>query len=128
MLTQIGVLALIIIILGFIKLIVLAYNPKVWMNFAERVWSKPKTMQLICLILAIVVFFYLIENGITIVQILAVTLFVALFMAVAIAPEAEDLIKKYEARIKRGSLWKQYWLYVLIWLILLLWGLKELFM
>jgi len=128
MLNQIEILALIFIIAGLVKIIVLAYKPRKWINFAESVWNRPKTMQLICLILAVVIFFYLTENGITIVQILAVSFFVAMFMAVAIAPEAEDLILKYEARIKRGSLWRQYWLYVLVWLILLLLGLKEIFM
>jgi hypothetical protein len=128
MLNQIEILALIFIIVGLIKVIVLAYKPRKWMNFAESLWNRPKTMQLICLILAIVIFFYLRENGISIVQILAVSFFVAMFMAVAIAPEAEDLIQKYDARIKRGNLWKQYWLYVLLWLVLLLWGLKEIFM
>jgi hypothetical protein len=127
MLNQIEVLALIFIIVGLIKLIVLAYNPRKWMNFAEKIWKRPKTMQSICFVLALVIFFYLTENGITIVQILAIAFFTVMFMAIAIAPEVEELIQKYDARIKRGNLWKQYWLYTLLWLVLLLWGLKEIF-
>lgn len=126
--TSIEILAFILIIAAAIKLLVLAFNPSSWMNFAKKIWAKPVITQIVCLLLAILVFYYLIDSGLTIVQILAVTLFVALFMAVALAPEVEDLIRKYQSRIKRGSLWKQYWIYIVLWIILLLWGLKEIFM
>jgi len=122
------ILALVLIVIGIIKIIVLAINPKSWMEFAEKIWKKPILMQIICLILALAAFKILLDSGLNIIQILAVTAFVTLLMAVAIAPEVKDLIKKYENRIRRGSLWKQYWLYIILWIILLLWGLKEMFM
>ena len=128
MITSLEILALILIIVGLIKIIILAFNPSSWMSFAEKIWKKPVLMQIICLILALATFKILIDSGLTIIQILAVAVFVALLMAVAIAPEAEEFVKKYENRIKRGSMWKQYWLYVLLWIILLLWGLKEILM
>lgn len=126
--TTIEILALILIVVGLIKIFVLAIDPKAWMNFAKSIWNKPKLTQAICFLLAALVCYHLINNGMTIVQILSVALFITLFMAVALAPEVDDLIKKYQARIKRGNLWKQYWLYTLVWLVLLLWGLREIFM
>jgi len=66
--------------------------------------------------------------GITVVEILAVTAFVALLMMIALADEVGHLIKKYQAMIKKDNLWKNYWLYTLAWIVLMLWGLKELFM
>jgi hypothetical protein len=56
-----------------------------------------------------------------------VTAFIALFVLIGIAGETEELIKKYQGMIKKGKLWKKYWFYTLLWIILLVWGVKELF-
>ena len=124
--TSIEIIALILIIAGIIKMFFLAINPNAWMNFAKTIWSKPRLTQIIALILAGIVFYY-ISRELTIIQILAVTLFVALLMAVGLADEIEYLVNKYKSIIKKRSLWKHYWLYVIIWLALLIWGLISLF-
>ena len=54
--------------------------------------------------------------------------FMMALLMVGMAPHVEDLIKKYEGQIKRGNIWKENWLYTLLWLVLLAWGVKELFM
>ncbi len=123
----IEIFALILIVLGLVKILVLAINPESWMNFARWIWSKPRLTQVISLILAGTVFYYLLMD-LTIVQILAVMLFLALLMVVGLADEVEYFLTKYNGMIKKGKLWKHYWLYTLIWLVLLLWGLKELFL
>ena len=46
---------------------------------------------------------------------------------VGIAPHVGDLMSKYEGQIERGKLWKENWLYSLLWIALLGWGVKELF-
>jgi magnesium-transporting ATPase (P-type) len=74
------------------------------------------------------VLYYLNAAGITIVQILAVAVFVSLLLVIGLASEVDDLLKKYQARIKRGTLWRDFWFYTLIWIVLLVWGAKELFM
>ena len=126
--TPIEIIALIVIIAGIIKMIVLAVNPKSWMNFAEKVYSNPRFTSFIAFVLSLVVLNYLIKSGITIVQILAVTAFTALLIMIGIAGEIKPLLKKYETIIKRGKLWKEYWLYALIWIVILGWGLYEILM
>ena len=87
------------------------------MNFAKGIYSKPQVAKFVGLILAIVVFYYLYDSGITVIEILAVTAFVALLMMIALAGEVDSLIKKYQAMIKKGDLWKNYWLYTLLWIV-----------
>lgn len=126
--TAVENIALIVIIAGLIKMFVILIKPQAWMNFAKGVYSKPQIVKFVGLILAGVVFYYLHGAGITVVEILAVTAFVALLIMIALAGEVDYLLKKYQAMIKKGDLWKNYWLYTLLWLVLMFWGLKELFM
>jgi|TARA_Y100000310_G_scaffold339052_1_gene430535 hypothetical protein len=125
--TPVEIIALIVIIAGVIKMIVLLINPKAWMNFAKSVYSKPSFTSFVALVLAAVVLWYLIQSGITIVEVLAVSAFVTLLIAVGLAKEVGPLMKKYEAMIKKDKLWKEYWLYALAWILLMAWGVKELF-
>jgi len=124
----IEVIALIMIIVAVIKMIVLLIKPQAWMNFAKGMLGKKVLTQIVGVVLAAVVLYYLIGAGMTIVEILAATTFVALLLVVGLAQHTDDLVKKYQAQIKRGNLWKENWLYALLWIIILVWGAKELFM
>ena len=125
--STIEILALILIIVSVIKIIMLLINPKGWFKFAKKFWGKKTgATKIITLILAVIVFYYL-TLSMSIVQILAVTLFVALLFAVGLAGRIDDLMKIYDKQIKSGNLWKENWLYVILWLILLVWGVIELF-
>jgi hypothetical protein len=126
--TAIETIALILIIVSVIKMLVLLTKPMAWMKFAKGIYSKPATIKVIGSILAAIVLWYLVQGGMTIVQILAVTVFVALLFMIGLATEFNAFVKKGEALIKRGKLWKEYWLYSLIWIALLVWAAKELFM
>jgi len=69
----------------------------------------------------------LIQSGLTIVQILAVTAFVGLLMAVGIGIYANEVISMATKMLKKGIL-KKAWLYTLLWVALIVWGAYELFM
>lgn len=125
--TPVEIIALVIIIFSVIKMFVLLVNPKAWMNFAKGIYAKPNVTSFGAFVLGAIVLYYLIQSGITIVEILAVTAFVSLLIMIGLAKEIGPLIKKYEAMIKKGNLWKEYWFYILIWVILLAWGVWELF-
>lgn len=125
--TSIEWIALAMIFAGVIKMLMLLVNPAAWMNFAKKLYAKPGVVKWVGLILAAVVLYYLLGAGITIVQILAVTAFVALLLMVGLANEVPYLVKKYQAMIKKGTIWRDYWLYALVWIILMAWGAKELF-
>ncbi len=125
--TPVETIALIIIVVAAIKIFVLLMKPMAWMNFAKKIYlTNPKLTQVIYLVLAAIVLYYLLQE-MTIVQILAVAAFMSLLIGVGLMPIMGDLFKKYEGIIKRGNMWKDSWLYTLIWIILLAWGVKELF-
>lgn len=120
--TSIEIIALIVIIVAAIKILVLLVKPKAWMNFAKGIYSKPIVAQIIGFLLAGVILYYLISAGITIIEILAITAFVASLLIIGLAGEVGGMIKKYQAIIKKGKLWKRFWFYTLLWIALLTWG------
>jgi hypothetical protein len=127
-LNAVEIIALIMIIVSAIKMFVLLVSPKSWMNFARGIYKKPGAAKFAGLILALIIFYYLhYVSGISIVQILAVIAFVAVLFMIGLADEADELVRKYQAIIRKGQLWKKYWFYTILWLILLVWGVKELF-
>jgi len=126
--TPVEIIALIVVVLAVVKMVVLLVKPSAWMNLAKSVWAKHGVVKVVSFVLAAIVLYYLIISGITIVQIMAVTAFVALLIMIGLASEVGPLIKKYDAMIKKGNIWKEYWLYALIWIILIVWAGKELLM
>lgn len=125
--TSVEIIAMVMIVFAVIKMLILLINPKSWMNFAKALLGKKALGQIIGLILGAIVLYYLIQAGFTIIDILAVTAFVGSLLIIAFAENIDPLIKKYEALIRRGRLWKEYWLYTLIWIVLLIWGIIVLF-
>lgn len=126
--TPTEIMALIIIIISAIKIIVILVNPKSWADFVKKIWANSMVTSIIALILAIIVLYYLVwVEGMTIVQILAVSLFVVLLMAVGIGIYAKEVVSMATKMLKKGVL-KKAWFYTLIWIVLLVWGAKELFM
>lgn len=120
------ILATIIIVFGVIKLIFILISPEAWLNFAKKVYVKPKVTSIIALILAIIVLYYLIDAGITIVHILAITLFMGLVMVTGISIYFKGVIDWVMRRDVKNIL-KEQWLLTLIWILLLAWGIKEIF-
>jgi hypothetical protein len=118
------IMATIIIVFGVIKLLALLFNPKGWMNFAKRIYSNVMLTKIIFLVLAAVSLYYLVGAGVTIIEIFAVMLFFAFLAGIGIAPHAKTIMKN----IKLKTLWSEHWLYTIVWILLLLWGIKELFL
>jgi len=126
LLTPVEIIALILIIFATLKIVVLLISPKSWINFVKGLWSNVVIIQLVSFVLAGIVLYYLLQQ-MTIVQILSVYAFFALMLVFGIASEAEFLFKKYDVQIKQKKLWKRYWFYTLLWVILLAWGTYALF-
>jgi hypothetical protein len=125
--TAVETIALVLIIFSAIKITVLLVSPKSWMNFSKGVYAKPGVTSFAAFVLAAIVLYYLLQAGFGIIDILAVTAFVALLIMIGLAKEVKPLLKKYDAMVRKGNLWKEYWFYTLIWVALLVWGVKELF-
>jgi hypothetical protein len=125
--TPVEIIALILIVISAIKMLVLVSKPMAWMDFAKGIYKKPAVTKFIGAVLAGVILYYLIDSGVTIVQILAVSLFMAMLFMIGLSEDVKPFIKKYEAQIKAGKMWKKHWFYTLIWLALLVWGALVLF-
>ena len=121
-------IAAVMVIAGLIKIVILLVNPKAWMNFAKGVWKNTGLMQVVMLILSGVILYYLLDAGMTIVQVLAAGAFLATLMAVGLASHIDNLMQKYDKQVKKGNLFKDNWLYIIIWIALLTWAAKELWM
>ncbi len=120
--TPIEIIAMIFLALGVIKMFYLLINPKAWMNFAKNMYSKPKSLKFISLILAAIVFYYLIQVF-NIVEIFAVMAFLGLLIVFGMADHVGKMLKGFKIK----NMWKDYWLYTLIWIVLMAWAIKDLF-
>jgi hypothetical protein len=121
------ILALILIAITAAKLVVFIINPQAWYGFMKRLYSKPLLASLIAFILAMTVLYFLLVSGVTIVQILAVSLFVSLLIATGLAKYADKLIL-WSKEQDMVFVLKEAWLYALVWLLLLAWGVGEIFL
>lgn len=119
--SAIQVLAGLLIILAAVKLAVVLVSPKVWVGFMKRVYAVPPVTSAIALVLAALVLYLLLLSGLSIVQVLAVTVFVSLLLVAGGAPFAKQLIGWLETQSLTTILRTQ-WLYVVIWVALLAWG------
>lgn len=123
----IEIIALILIIVVAVKLIVILTNPKKWIVVVDAIWKNSGLTTIVCLVGAGIVLYYLVGAGIGIVQILAVMLLLSLLMGLSIAAYSKDLIGLGKKMLKDRAIVKKAWLAIIIWIVLILWGLKELF-
>ena len=120
-LSAIEVLAGLLIVLACVKLLVVFVDAKLWLRFVKRIYARPAITSLVALLLAAVVLYLLLRSGLTIVQVLAVTVFVALLLVVGVAPYARALFDWLETQSLPAMLRRQ-WLYIVIWVLLMAWG------
>ena len=115
------------VMLGLIKIIVVLTNRKGWYNnVVKPIYSNKNISTIIFLILAIVIFYYLLKR-LSIVEIFAVLAFSSILIGIGLMQYSKDLLPVF-SRIydKRLGSWKM--LNILIWLALLLWALYEIFL
>ncbi len=123
---QIAVLILAVLIV--IKFLVLAIKPRAWLKLARNLYRKPLILGLVELVLAAVLFYYLLMQ-ITIVQIMAAVTLGALLTGLSFAVFGKELLP-FVSKIMRNRsiLWSpRTWLVWLIWLVLIGWALYTIF-
>ncbi len=126
----IGVLEALVIILiavTVIKLVIFTINSQLWYRFVEKIYAKPVIISVIALVLAGLVLYLLIISGVTILEILAVCLFIALLMIIGFAGYIEDILVWFKSQ-NTIHIFKRLWLYLLVWFLLLAWGAGEIFL
>ncbi len=123
--TTIEIIALIFVILGLLKIIIVFFSAKSWMNFAKGIYKNPVLLFIVELVLAAIVFYYLLQSF-TIVQIMACVVFGALLTGLTFAVYAKELMPAFTKVFKAGIV-KKAWLPLIIWVILLIWTLTAIF-
>lgn len=125
-LTPVEIIAAILAIVAVIKIVFIIFNKKAWYeNVARPIYGNASRSAFIFVILAIIIFYYLIQE-LSIVQIFAVMAFSSLLIGLGFMQFSEvgSLVKK--AYSQKISGWM--WLYTIVFLILSLWVLSEIFL
>ena len=121
--TAIEWIALIFVVAGLIKMIVILVNRKAWLPVIDAVYGNPKASTPVFIILAGIVLYYLLQT-MTIVQIMAAATFTALLVASAFASYGKDLVKLSKKMLNQSwGFWL--WIYVLVWIALMGWTAYE---
>jgi len=120
------ILALLLIAFSVVKLAVMSVSPRSWLMFARRIYARPKVTSVAAFLLAAIVLYFLVKSGITIIHILAVSLFIVLLMVTGMASYGDRLVD-WALQLDVKELWKEFWLYTLIWIALLIWGIQAIF-
>jgi hypothetical protein len=118
------ILSLMLITIAIIKVIVFIVNPSFWYSFVEKLYARPRVTSIVSLLLAGLVLYLLIISGVTVTEILAVSLFIMLLIVTGIAKYA-DIIIAWSREQGIVFIVKELWLYTLVWLLLLAWGVGE---
>ena len=119
----IEILATIVVALAVVKFFFIFTSPNKWLNFAKKVYAKPKVVSYVSLILAAVVLYYLVLAGIGIVEIFAVMAFLSLLIASTLAAYMKKLMKGIDFK----DILKEQWLPIVVWVALTIWGIVALF-
>ena len=126
-LTPVEIIAAILAIAIVIKLIFIIFNKKAWYeNVAKPIYGNTSRSAFIFVILAIIIFYYIIQE-LSIVQIFAVIGFSSLLTGlgfVQFSKELTPLIKKAYSQKITGWMW----LLSIVFLVLSLWVLSEIFL
>lgn len=117
----IEILALIIAVVAAIKILVILVKPRAWLGVVKAVYKSPMITMIISVILAAVVLYYLNNSGISIVQIFAVMLFIALLGAVGVSAYYKEVSGVISNMLKDRKILKKAWLSILIWILLIIW-------
>ena len=124
-LTAVEIIALIFALAGLIKIVTIIINKKIWYkNVAKPIYSNSK-FGFVFVVFAVVIFYFLIQEF-SIVQIFAVLAFSSLLIAIGFLSYREEFSKLVEKAYKE-KLNGWIWLYTLIWVILCVWVLIEIF-
>lgn len=126
MLTGIEIIAGIFALAGLIKIVTILINKNWWFrNVSERVYGNQRLTGFVFFVLAVVVFYFLIQE-LNLVQILAAVAFGSLLTALAFLSFSKELLDLGKKIIsKKFNIWMKF--YILIWIVLLAWVLYEIF-
>lgn len=125
--TPIEIMALIVAVLGGLKLIIILIDPKIWLNkVVKNLYCSSATAMIIGLVITGVSLYYLLKV-MSIVNIFAVMLFFMGLMLMAFAAYTKDTLALAGKMLKDKTVIRKAWLVTIIWIALLAWVLYALF-
>ncbi len=128
--TTVEKLALIFVIFSIIKIIVVSVNPKLWYGNANpliKITAK-KTNGIVFFLVFFAIVLACLLTELTIVQIFAATVFGFLLLMLSLYPYLGKIIELVVGDTKTGgSFWRKNWIVSIIWMMLLIWVIWELF-
>ncbi len=125
-LTPLEIISLIFAILCLVKLVTIIVNKKIWFdNVANPIYENSNKAQYLFLILAVVVFYFLIQE-LSIAEIFAVMAFTSFLVGFGFLQYSNEM-RVFLRNIYSKKLNKTQCFQIFIWLILILWVLYEIF-
>ena len=124
-LSPIEIIALIFVLGGLVKIIAIMTSRKAWTDFVKGMYRSPGALLFVEVVLAAIVLYYLLQE-LNIVQITASLTLGALLTGIVFAVYKKEVLPPMLGILKKDSL-KKSWLPILIWFILMVWTLIEIF-
>ncbi len=124
--TPIQIMALIVAVLGGIKLLVILVDPRIWLKkVVKPIYANPMFASVLGLLIAGVSLYYL-NKSFTIVQIFSVMIFFMGLMLMSFATMSKEMLALADKALQKNCL-KRFWLPTLVWILLLIWVFYALF-
>lgn len=123
MFTNIQWVALIFSLLIIIKVLFIIFSRSSWYGITTRIFSRPKILSWTSLILAFFVLFILLRE-VSITQIFVSGLFMILLFVSGLSLFGDEVLKLQD-RIMSKFNFRNYWWYIVLWLLLVIWVLEE---
>jgi len=114
------IIALIVAVIGLVKLAVIVTQPKSWLSLVKKVYAKPQVTMAVSLVLALIIIKYLLQE-MTIVQVFAAMGLVMAITAASFAAFGKEIIDFAETIFKKKNLIAQAWPLISVWTILIIW-------
>lgn len=121
----IEILASLLVVVSLVKIIFVLLNAPTWLSLVKRLYARPRLTSLVATSLAGLVLYFLLQSGLTIVHVLAVSVFTALLFVAGLSPLASQILKWFEGK-NTAQMLKEQRLYTATWFVLLAWGVYEL--
>lgn len=119
------VIALVLILISFAKILYLIFNKKGWWNFVGRFYRKPVFTTIVFLVLAAAIFGYLLVE-ITIVQLMAALALASLIFAIAFLQYSKEM-GEFAQKVYRKKFSVVQIIYIIVWIFISLWALVVIF-
>src|SRR3989344_2440503 len=115
--TPIEIMALLLVVLGIVKLLFMFIHPKSWLRVAQIAFINSVLTTIVAVVVAGVTLFYLLQE-LTIVQIFASIWFTMMLVVIGIAPFSAELRGWAEKLLQKKNIIRKSCLSMVIWIVL----------